>query len=87
MHLIGENGSNKAEVNWLGNCSAQKACFYRNQWEIICRDIWKTMKRKLLPVSVEKLKNIHQMNWGLISSFKEEKTKIQIRVAKVTFLH
>ena len=47
------------------------------QWEIIRRDIWKTMKRKLLPVSVEKLKNIHQMNWGLISSFKEEKTKIQ----------
>ena len=44
-------------------------------------------ERRLLPVSVEKLKNIHQMNRGLISSFKEDKTKIQIRVAKVTFLH
>ena len=87
MHLIGENGSNKAEVNWLGNCSAQKACFYRNQMGDYLPGYMENHERRLLPVSVEKLKNIHQMNWGLISSFKEDKTKIQIGVAKVTFLH
>ena len=36
-------------------------------------------ERRLLPVSVEKLKNIHQMNWGLISSFKDDKTKVLLK--------
>ena len=60
-------------IGW-GIVRHKRLVFTAIKWEVMS-GYMENHERRLLPVSVEKLKNIHQMNWGLISSFKEDKNK------------